>query len=184
MIVLLGATCTGKSTVLNKLIDDYGYKRVVTTTTRPMREGEIDGTDYHFIDEHWFKYYIEQDEFEEYTSYNVANGQTWYYGTMKDDLYKNYDESVLIVNPDGYKHYCKYIPDAFFVRLYAPLDVIRKRLTDRNDDPAEAERRILADCNDFNLIRNSDMNMNINTHLYKPEEIAQRIHEEYQKYGK
>lgn len=184
MIILLGGTCSGKSTVANLLIKNYDYKRVVTCTTRPKREGEVDDVDYHFMDEHWFKYYIEKDEFIEHTSYKVANNDIWYYGTLKDSIYENYEKNVLIVNPDGYKTFSKYCPDAFYVRMYAPLDIIRKRLINRNDDPAEAERRIIADCSDFSIIKNSDMDMNINSHLYKPEEIAEMIHKEYVLYGK
>lgn len=48
MLVLVGKTCSGKSTVA-KILEDKGYRRIVTYTTRPKRAGEIDGTDYHFI---------------------------------------------------------------------------------------------------------------------------------------
>lgn len=179
MIVLLGMTATGKSTILNKLVKDYGYQRIVTCTTRPKREGEVDGIDYHFLDDRMFRHYINQDKFIEYTSYNVVNNQTWYYGTLKEDLSKNFDNGIIIVNPDGYKYYSKYLSNAFFVRLYAPLDIIRKRLMERGDDPGESERRIIADCSDFQVIDNKLINLSINTHIHKVDDIAREINYEY-----
>ena len=40
MVIILGRTCSGKDTVVNKLINQHGFKKVVTSTTRPMRKGE------------------------------------------------------------------------------------------------------------------------------------------------
>ena len=79
MICLLGRTCAGKDTVLKQLASNFGYKPVVTYTTRPMRPGEVDGVDYHFIDKSQFRRMKLQGFFAETTSYNVATGDTWYY---------------------------------------------------------------------------------------------------------
>lgn len=48
MIILCGKSGSGKDTVGKELVD-MGYKRVVTYTTRPMRPGELDGHQYHFV---------------------------------------------------------------------------------------------------------------------------------------
>ncbi len=41
MIILLGKTASGKDTILNRLAENYSYKKLITYTTRPMRKGEI-----------------------------------------------------------------------------------------------------------------------------------------------
>lgn len=53
-IVLVGQTNSGKTTVA-KLLEAYGYKRIVTYTTRPKRQGERDGIDYNFVTDEKFK---------------------------------------------------------------------------------------------------------------------------------
>ena len=49
MIVLVGKTCSGKDSIKKELIN-LGMKNIVTYTTRPLRNGEVNGVDYHFID--------------------------------------------------------------------------------------------------------------------------------------
>lgn len=41
MLVLMGKTCSGKDTICNGLIKDYGFKRVITYTTRPIGGRDI-----------------------------------------------------------------------------------------------------------------------------------------------
>ena len=54
ILCIVGGTCTGKSTLLNKITSDkelmekYNLKKLVYSTTRKKRDGEIDGVDYHF----------------------------------------------------------------------------------------------------------------------------------------
>ena len=47
MIVILGKTCSGKDTVVNRLIEKYEYERIISYTTRPKRKGEIQDKTYH-----------------------------------------------------------------------------------------------------------------------------------------
>lgn len=49
--VLVGQCCSGKDSIARELISKYGYKRVVSNTTRPMRAGEKEGVDYYFWNE-------------------------------------------------------------------------------------------------------------------------------------
>ncbi|MDV5212124.1 guanylate kinase, partial [Acinetobacter baumannii] len=48
-VLLSGTTCSGKTTIADALTEKYGFNRIVTTTSRPKREGEVDGLHYHFI---------------------------------------------------------------------------------------------------------------------------------------
>lgn len=99
MILLAGKTCSGKSTIVKELLK-IGMKDVVTYTTRPPRKNEVDGVSYHFISSKEFLEKEKQGFFAETTSYNVASGETWYYGSALEDLT---DDKVIIVNPHGLK---------------------------------------------------------------------------------
>ena len=55
VFVLTGNTGTGKTTVANYLNEFYEMPKVITHTTRPPREGEIDQVDYYFESEQSFK---------------------------------------------------------------------------------------------------------------------------------
>ena len=47
LIVLCGYSGSGKTTIANVLQEKYGYHRIITYTTRPKREQEVNGKDYH-----------------------------------------------------------------------------------------------------------------------------------------
>ena len=147
MLCLLGKTSTGKTTLLEYLVR-YGLRPVVSYTTRPPRKGEVDGKTYHFVAKEKFFELNDSGFFAETTSYNVATGETWYYGSAVEDL-KN-DESVIILNPEGFKQ-IKNIDsiNAISFLVTASEDTIRRRLVSRGDNPEEAERRLAADKKDF-----------------------------------
>lgn len=138
-----------------------GYERVVTYTTRPKRENEIDGIDYHFISKEEFMKMIGDNEFFESTYYQVANGDIWYYGTSKINLSKN---SVIILNPDGVARIgelTEFNPKVFY--LMADQKTLKQRHHDRNDNIDESERRIMADERDFaNILDFTDFSIKNN----------------------
>lgn len=149
MIVLVGKTCSGKDTLKNILTKKYGFKSVVTVTSRPPRAGEIDGKDYYFVTKDQFLKLINMGIFAEYTSYNVANGDTWYYGSLQKDYSEN---SLIILNPSGLQQIKeKGIQHKSFY-IYASDEVIKKRANLRGDDKKELSRRIKADEKDFENI--------------------------------
>ena len=144
IIILVGKTCSGKNAILEELLKDEKYKRVVTYTTRPPREGEIDGITYHFISSYDFLVKQFHGFFAETTSYDVALGDRWHYGTSKECF--NDDNGVLIMNPDGLKA-IKNIPGLNYTSFYIMCD--KKTLKKRGDNPKEAKRRLKADKKDF-----------------------------------
>jgi guanylate kinase len=77
ILVLSGPSGAGKSTLLEEIIHDIGDCYFsISTTTRPMREGEVNGVHYHFVSEDEFKQDIDEEMFLEY-AYVHGN----YYGT-------------------------------------------------------------------------------------------------------
>ena len=102
MLILIGKTASGKDTISNKLISEYGYKKLITYTTRPIRKGEINDVTYHFVSDKEFKQKIKNNFFAEYKSYNTEFG-TWYYGTALEDL-KNSDDKLKSIAKRTKKH--------------------------------------------------------------------------------
>ena len=67
LVVLSSPSGAGKSTISRMLLEaDPNITMSVSATTRPMRPGEVDGVDYHFVDEAEFNRQIEADEFAEW----------------------------------------------------------------------------------------------------------------------
>jgi guanylate kinase len=67
LVVLSSPSGAGKSTISRLLLEaDPNMTMSISATTRPMRPGEVDGVDYHFVDEAEFNRLIEADEFAEW----------------------------------------------------------------------------------------------------------------------
>lgn len=145
MICLLGKTASGKTTIRNELVK-LGYKPIITYTTRPMRDGEVQDVDYHFVTEDKFNQMIEDDMFAEYTSYITTSG-VWYYGSAKADYV---DDAVIILNPFGFNKICdSKLDNVISIYLKVDDEIILDRLEKRGDNMFEAKRRMGADLNDF-----------------------------------
>lgn len=156
-----------------------GMTAIVTYTTRPKRENEEDGIAYHFISNEDFLEKTQQGFFAESTSYNVATGETWYYGSALEDFV---NDKVIIVNPYSLRQIRKIKtlnPIAFY--LTAGEETIWNRLRQRGDNSAEARRRLNADDKDFEDIEQYiDFSFSNDLGL-KPELLAEMILYTYNK---
>lgn len=148
MVIIMGKTSSGKDTVVNELISKHGFRKCVTYTTRPMRDGEKQGITYHFITEDDFKQKIREDFFAEYKSYDTEFG-IWYYGVALEDVENADDKTVIILTPDGYSVIKKVKNKPKSIYIYANNSTIKERLINRGDDPKEAQRRLEHDNIDF-----------------------------------
>ncbi len=93
IVCLMGKSSTGKDTIYKRLLakEDLGLKRIVPYTTRPMREGEQEGVEYHFTDEAGFQKLKEAGKIIEDRAYDTVHG-LWRYFTAADvniDLSQN-----------------------------------------------------------------------------------------------
>ena len=127
IICLLGASGSGKSTLEKVLSEKYGYKKIVSHTTRKPRIGEINGKDYFYINNERFEDMIRQGLFAEYDEYS----QKRIYGTLKSD-YQDGDK-VVVLTPNGYRQLKKNCPNEkiFTVLVEANLGTRVKRYIDR-----------------------------------------------------
>lgn len=169
MIVLVGESASGKSSIEKYLVDNHGYKKIVSYTTRQPREGEVDGIDYHFITKEQFHKLKEQDFFVETAIYN-----NWYYGTAKKDCT---DDKVVVLTPHGLRQISK-IKDINITSFY--INVPRRdrliKILQRGDDIEESYRRNLSDVGMFDGIRD-EVNYVINNNNYSRsiEEMSNEI---------
>ncbi len=93
VLVLSGPSGAGKSSLLNEIINDIGDCYFsISTTTRPMRDGEEEGVHYHFVNEEEFNKDIEEDNFLEYA---IVHGN--YYGTSLKPVKEALQEGKLVI---------------------------------------------------------------------------------------
>ena len=93
LLVLSGPSGAGKSSLINKVADAIGpYYFSISTTTRPMRDGEEDGIHYHFVSKEEFKQDIEEELFLEYA---LVHGN--YYGTSIKPVKQALKEGRLVI---------------------------------------------------------------------------------------
>lgn len=142
MIVLVGASASGKTEVAKYLKKHYDIKKVVTHTTRTPRTNEVDGIDYHFVTKSTFLKLKKDNFFVEVTEYNHN-----YYGTSKNEVA---DDKVLIVDPNGLASFLS-LNDPKIVTFYlkADDDIRLERMLSRGDDRGDALERIACDKDDF-----------------------------------
>ena len=93
VLVLSGPSGAGKSSLINKISDDIGeYYFSISTTTRSIRKGEVEGIDYHFVSEEEFKKEIDEDNFLEYA---LVHGN--YYGTSLKPVREALHQGKLVI---------------------------------------------------------------------------------------
>ena len=169
MIVIVGESASGKSTLQSVLTKKYNLKRVITYTTRPPRENEINGVDYNFISKEEFESKINEGFFAEYTMY-----RGWYYGTAIDCCGK--DDTVAVLNPQGMRSLKKL--DFDFISFYLCVDRRSRliKILQRGDDIEEAYRRNLTDVGQFIGIENEvDYTITNDDYKYNSSELAKML---------
>jgi guanylate kinase len=143
-VVLSGPTAVGKTTVVRRLRASHPELWIsVSVTTRFPRPGEIDGVNYHFVDEATFDRMVAAGEFLEWA---VVHGHAKY-GTPRLPVEKALAEGrscLLEIDLQGARQIRDSGPNALFVFLAPPAwDELVRRLVGRGtENAAERERRL------------------------------------------
>lgn len=99
LITITGPSGAGKDTVARMLSEMSGYQVLCSYTTRPKREGEIDGVEHYFVE----KCDVPHDKMLAYTQYGGYE-----YWTTIDQVT---DRTIYVIDEDGLKSLCKKFPD-------------------------------------------------------------------------
>lgn len=143
LFIISGPSGSGKDSVLKKVferIPDIAFS--ISSITRPMRPGEVEGEKYNFISRERFEEMIANDELLEH---NIFVGN--YYGTPKSpviDCIENGRDMIIEVDVNGAAQIRQKMPDAIGIFIMPPsLEVLQKRLSGRGtDDNTVIEKRL------------------------------------------
>ena len=143
IIVISAPSGGGKTTVIKKLLAECdGLALAVTATSRPMRNGEVDGKDYYFFSKDEFAKKIEEGFFWEHVNY-CGN----YYGVPKDLTLREIEKGkdlILNIETLGMRAVKKTNPDdvvSVFLMIRSKEE-LKKRLEGRGDDAAVIADRL------------------------------------------
>lgn len=154
---LMGKSSSGKDTLYKEILSRMPEIKTVTLyTTRPIRDGERDGVEYHFVSEEALKHYEEDGKIIEKRTYDTVYGQ-WKYATI-DDGQMNLDDSdyLIIGTLESYSKMKSYYGEEYLVPIYIEVEdgerLSRALQRERQQEQPKYDelcRRFLADQNDF-----------------------------------
>lgn len=162
IVALFGQSGAGKDTLLDAIMEmDCPFKvnKILTTTTRPPRDYEVDGIDYHFVSAEEFGEKILSGEMLEATSFN-----NWFYGITINDIKENM-VNIGVFNPKAIECLLEDSQlDVLPVYVWASDETRLKRQLNRELQPdcMEICRRFIADKKDFDDIPFSYKQINNN----------------------
>ena len=158
IVCLMGKSSSGKDTIYKKLLhqQEIQLKTIVPYTTRPIRDGEEEGVEYHFTDEEGYQGLLKQGSIIEARAYNTCYGVRRYFTVADDTIKLESDSYILIGTLEAYSQIQKFYGVDKVVPVMIELDdgVRLQRALDREkaqDHPKYEEmcRRFLADSEDF-----------------------------------
>ncbi len=156
---LMGKSSSGKDTLYRSLRVEFPQlKPVVLYTTRPMREGEINGVDYYFIDEKTVSLLQSERKIIEIREYNTIHG-LWKYMTVDDGSIDIESYHYLMIGTlESYSKIKEYFGEDRLVPIYIEVDdgerlirAVKREQMQSRPKYAELCRRYLADEADFAL---------------------------------
>lgn len=157
IFILLGKSASGKDSLYARLREEFPeFQTMVSYTTRPMREGEVDGVDYHFIDMQQLLHYQNTGKIVEMRTYHTVFGD-WHYATVNDETVdlKKY-HYFLIGTLESFLRMEAYYGKDVVVPLYIEVETglrleraLKREKMQSNPKYAEMCRRFLADEEDF-----------------------------------
>lgn len=166
LVLFSGPSGVGKDTVLEVVLNkDKTLQKSISLTTRAIRENEVDGKDYYFIDVAKFENMIENGEVLEYAKYG-----TNLYGTPKAPVDKWLSEGkivILKIEVQGASNIKKLYPDSIGIFVMPPsMEELEQRLRSRGtEDEADIQKRLeiarneIAHSKDYDyLVVNDDLN--------------------------
>ena len=153
---LMGKSASGKDTIYKEIKEQLPeLKTIVIYTTRPIREGERDGVEYHFVNEEQLQELQDAGKVIELRAYNTVHG-VWKYFTVNDGQFDSDDNYIAIGTLESYRGMRDHLGSDKLVPIYIEVDdgVRLERALNRERQQKEPKyeemcRRFLADAADF-----------------------------------
>lgn len=151
IIALIGEAGSGKDTIMQGILKrcPTQFHEIISCTTRPIREGEKNGVNYHFLTPDDFTNKVKNNEMLEYTIFN-----NWFYGTSYDSLQPN-TINIGVFNPAGIRSLHQFDDIDLIVYKITCSDKTRMlRQLNREEHPNvdEIVRRYKTDQEDFSTL--------------------------------
>ena len=151
ILAIIGEAGTGKDAIMKKVLKkNPNLHEIVSCTTRPPREKEKDGINYHFLTHEEFANKVLNNEMLEATVFN-----DWCYGTSYDSLDVN-KVNIGVFNPAGIEALMEYkniFIVCYYVRAADKQRLLRQLNREENPDVKEIIRRFSADNLDFSELQ-------------------------------
>lgn len=155
---VMGKSATGKDTIYQKLLNEstLELKRIIPYTTRPIREGEVEGREYHFCTEEDVQRLDEENKIVELRAYNTVYG-IWKYFTVNDESIQLDEENYLLIGTlEAYTKIRDYFGKDKVLPIYIEVEDGERLLRAISREKSQAVpkyeemcRRFLADAKDF-----------------------------------
>lgn len=158
LIYIMGKSASGKDTIYKKIKENMDVKSYILYTTRPIRTGEKEGIDYHYISEEQMRKLEQEGKVIESRTYQTVQGP-WTYATIADEQLEQNGDLLTVGTLESYqkiKEYYKEKEDTKLLPVYITVDEEerKKRAIEREEKQEhpnyhEVERRMKADNIDF-----------------------------------
>lgn len=154
---MMGKSSSGKDTIYKEIGKRMPeLRKVVPYTTRPIRRGECDGVDYHFVDEEKLSQLEASGKIVELRAYDTVHG-VWKYFTVDDGQIDFTKQDYLMIGTlESYEKMCAYYGKEHFVPIYIEVEdgerlfrALRRERRQKEPKYLEMCRRFLADAEDF-----------------------------------
>lgn len=130
LYIVSGPSGTGKGTVCKVLAEDENVFLSISSTTREVRTGEVEGVTYNYISKNSFEEMISSDTMLEWAVYSGN-----YYGTPRKDVEKMLNEGknvILEIEVQGAFKVKEIFPETVMIFVVPPsMKELKKRLTER-----------------------------------------------------
>lgn len=164
---IIGKSASGKDTMYSRIVSELGLLPIVLYTTRPVRNSEKDGVEYHFVDNERFREMAESGNVIESRTYNTCYGE-WTYFTAAGSIALDKGNCAGIGTIESFLKLREYCGKDTVIPIYVEVsdDVRFLRAVEREKkqtEPKYAElcRRFLADSEDFSEEKLSEAGIGI-----------------------
>jgi len=142
LLIISSPSGAGKTTLTRRVLQEFSeFRFSVSHTTRRPRANEVDGQDYHFVDENAFRGIIDDNGFAEWAE---VHGNLYGTSVTEIDLARTAGKSGVLFDVDyqGARQIKEKFPHAVGVFILPPsMEELRRRLDGRGSDDADSRRR-------------------------------------------